>query len=225
MKVRLMKSVDFDCEVEVDQDDILSEFYQRLEEATPDHWRRLLRAIDMMTAILAHIPDEVIAALPDNACQEIVRRLTAQATRYDRTKPLSPSPTTLRAELGRLLDRLEKLRTLKFGWDSYSAKPIAPESIEHAKALLQELCDLTPDLESPQIIPTSFGTISLEWHIHGVDVEVVVLPNGECVLQMDSECLGSVLDLPVPVGIEQINVVQAGIRSVLAFCRRRRLTK
>lgn len=37
---------------------------------------------------------------------------------------------------------------------------------------------MQPDTPSPQIIPTAMGTIQLEWHLRGIDLEVEALPSG-----------------------------------------------
>ncbi len=34
------------------------------------------------------------------------------------------------------------------------------------------------DTPAPSIVPTPRGRVQLEWHIHGVDLEVGVTPNG-----------------------------------------------
>lgn len=84
MQVTACKSVDIECEVEIDMDDILAEFSQRQDEATDTYWRRLVSAMDAMTRIMANVTDETIAAMPNAACETLCERLMNQASRYDR---------------------------------------------------------------------------------------------------------------------------------------------
>jgi hypothetical protein len=84
MQVTACKTVEIETEVEIDTDDIIREFSARQDEATATYWRRLVPALDAMTRIMANIPDEVIAAMPDAACETLCERLMDQAMRYDR---------------------------------------------------------------------------------------------------------------------------------------------
>ncbi len=86
MKVTAYKTVDIEAEVEIDMDDIIQEFSMRQDEATETYWRRLVPALDAMTRIMANIQDEVIAAMPNAACQTLCERLTKQACRYERAE-------------------------------------------------------------------------------------------------------------------------------------------
>ena len=84
MKVTVWKDVECECECDVTTDDIIAEFSSRQDEATETYWRRLIPVLDSMTRILASIPDEVIAAMPEAACETLCERLCTQAGRYDR---------------------------------------------------------------------------------------------------------------------------------------------
>lgn len=84
MKLRIHTNVDIEAEVSVDLDDVLAECGRRQEEAAADYWRRMLEAVGTMLRIMAAIPDDVIAELPDNACATIRRQLNHEADRYVR---------------------------------------------------------------------------------------------------------------------------------------------
>ncbi len=84
MQVTVWKTVEVEAEATVEMDDIIAEFSQRQDEATETYWRRLIPALDSMTRIMASIPNGVIAAFPDSACNTLCERLTTQASRYDR---------------------------------------------------------------------------------------------------------------------------------------------
>lgn len=82
MKVTMYKTVDVEAEVDVDIDDIIAEFSQRVGEADETYWRRTITALDSMTRIFAKLPDNVIAAFPKDAKNTLHDRLLTQAHRY-----------------------------------------------------------------------------------------------------------------------------------------------
>jgi hypothetical protein len=70
-------------------------------------------------------------------------------------------------------DWKQQLRALEPGWDSYKGKPIteaAITAVENALKCFQEM---------PHIVPCGDGGIQIEWHNHGVDIEIQFSPNGE----------------------------------------------
>ena len=82
MKVTAWKTVEVECECDVEINDMLSEFSQRVEESTADYWRRMLPAVDRMTRIMELIGDETIAAVKSEHKAIIKQRLTEQAARW-----------------------------------------------------------------------------------------------------------------------------------------------
>jgi hypothetical protein len=68
--------------------------------------------------------------------------------------------------------RLRELSRLEPGWNSHSAKPIAPENILAAMWILVGLANLEPP--SPVIVPTVRGGVQIEWHTNGVNIEIYV---------------------------------------------------
>jgi hypothetical protein len=69
--------------------------------------------------------------------------------------------------------KLNQLRTLPPNWNSYGATRVAPVATEAAYKLLQEMT--THATPYPAIVPTSDGSIQLEWHTRGVDLELRIL--------------------------------------------------
>jgi len=69
------------------------------------------------------------------------------------------------AEQVRLLDQFA---TYKQGWDSYNGAPISPVAIQWAKVVLARLG------HGWQPVPCSDGSVQLEWHADGVDMEMVI---------------------------------------------------
>jgi hypothetical protein len=65
---------------------------------------------------------------------------------------------------------LDQLGSLQDNWDSYGAPRISSTSILAALELLASVMgEKTP---TPAVVPTNRGHVLLEWHTHGVDLEV-----------------------------------------------------
>ena len=63
---------------------------------------------------------------------------------------------------------LDDLRKLQPNWDSYGGKQIDPAAIDGAARLLNRL-------EYPaswHVVPCSDGSVQLEWHRDGLDIEI-----------------------------------------------------
>lgn len=83
MKVRTCKTIDLDVEVDVDLNDVITEFFERVDEATEDYWRGVVSALDWMTKIMASITDDTIKAMPESVKEILCERLMRQAGRYN----------------------------------------------------------------------------------------------------------------------------------------------
>lgn len=66
--------------------------------------------------------------------------------------------------------RLRELAGLPSNWDSYGGRPLLPEMQAAAGTLIQQIAE--PGLPMPTIVPTSDGSIQLEWHERGIDLEL-----------------------------------------------------
>jgi hypothetical protein len=71
---------------------------------------------------------------------------------------------------------LDELGELPANWDSYGAKRIRHSSILAAIELL--FCVMRDETPAPAVVPTNRGTVMLEWHTQGVDLEVEVIGPG-----------------------------------------------
>ncbi len=70
------------------------------------------------------------------------------------------------------LEGVVDLLRLPAGWNSYAAKPIAPQTATQAIRLLAEfLGSRTPP---PTVVPTVRGGIQIEWHTRGVNLEIYI---------------------------------------------------
>lgn len=66
--------------------------------------------------------------------------------------------------------RLQNLMMLRSNWNSYGARTIQFSSLEAAIELLSRI--MRPNTPPPIIMPTSDGSLQLEWHEKGLDLEV-----------------------------------------------------
>jgi hypothetical protein len=66
-----------------------------------------------------------------------------------------------------------ELLELPPGWNSYNARPISKQNVNFALSLLGRI--MLPNTPSPDVVPTVRGGVQLEWHIHGIDMEISVL--------------------------------------------------
>ncbi len=73
--------------------------------------------------------------------------------------------------------RLESLARLQVDWDSYGAKPVESSRSAQAYDLLQHIMD--DDTPAPILVPTSSGSIQIEWHTLGVELDVSLLSDTE----------------------------------------------
>ena len=65
-----------------------------------------------------------------------------------------------------------ELLNLPAGWNSYTARPIAPQNAVEAIRLLAEF--IGPDTPPPAVVPRVQGGIQLEWHTESIDIEVYI---------------------------------------------------
>ena len=72
-----------------------------------------------------------------------------------------------------LKDRLDKLTSLPRGWDGYNGQPVSFNCAQFAANLIERL--YVANVPAPQLVPGADGTLQLEWHMNGFDVEVDVL--------------------------------------------------
>jgi len=73
--------------------------------------------------------------------------------------------------------RISELARLPAGWDTYGARAPEPEAAAAALRILSGVME--PGTPIPQIVPTSRGGLSLEWHTRGISLEVDVFASGE----------------------------------------------
>lgn len=75
------------------------------------------------------------------------------------------------------LSCFQELLQLPEGWDSYGAYIITDAAIAGAAEILVQL-QLPLEASPPSVVPGSSGSVQLEWHEAGVDVEIHISPTG-----------------------------------------------
>lgn len=96
----------------------------------------------------------------------------AQVSGHGATVPASyflssaPQPTWLRDAN----HKLAEIAMLPLNWDSYGGRPLAPAMHLAAARLIAQIAEL--GLPMPAIVPTSDGSVQLEWHERGIDLEL-----------------------------------------------------
>lgn len=76
----------------------------------------------------------------------------------------------------RVVSKIVDLHQLNDNWNSYGAKRVRPSSIGAAIEFLGRVTrEETPE---PIVVPTARGTVLLEWHTGGIDLEIDVLNSG-----------------------------------------------
>lgn len=78
--------------------------------------------------------------------------------------------------LRQTLSELQNLLRLPPNWDSYGALPIDPRAAAVAHRLLLEIMQVETPV--PSVAPLSDSGIQLDWHRRGLDVEVMISPEG-----------------------------------------------
>lgn len=69
-------------------------------------------------------------------------------------------------------EEIVKLRLLKLEWDGYGAGPIRGDVLNFATQLLARI--MPRDTPPPHITPMSHEGILIEWHQHGIELEIEV---------------------------------------------------
>tara|TARA_R110000850_G_scaffold269752_1_gene402195 strand:- start:73 stop:576 length:504 start_codon:yes stop_codon:yes gene_type:complete len=69
-----------------------------------------------------------------------------------------------------LSERFEDLTKLPIGWDGYNGVPVSFRNACYAAQLIEKI--FVDGVSTPSIVPGSDGTLQLEWHELGYDIEV-----------------------------------------------------
>lgn len=73
---------------------------------------------------------------------------------------------------------LHVFMNLKKGWDSYDGLPVTVAAARDAFVWFVQSSDELGMKEAPHVVPGSDGSVQLEWHTGGRDIEVYFMPDG-----------------------------------------------
>lgn len=71
-----------------------------------------------------------------------------------------------------LASRFDEVVGLDTGWDGYSAVPVSFSIAQFAAQMVERLC--IPNVPAPSLVPGSDGSLQVEWHVAGFDIELDV---------------------------------------------------
>jgi len=94
-----------------------------------------------------------------------------------------------------VISKVQQLLKLAPNWDSYDALPVKLHSAAAAIRFLGWA--MQENTVRPSLIPTVEGNITLEWHTHGLDLEITVSPDGPSYLSFENQRTGEVIEKPV----------------------------
>lgn len=101
-----------------------------------------------------------------------------------------------------LLPKFEELMRLPVGWDGYSGLPVSFQCVCFALQLIASLS--TAEIEAPQVVPGSDGSLQLEWHNYGYDVELNILALFEVVAFRKNVNTGAIEELDLTMDYKTV---------------------
>ncbi len=143
-----------------------------------------------MTTLPAPIPESISALTdaPGITSSQILNEWadypTSLRDRYGRRSSSPPREFAPRIQIigtpsrviREVVSELNRALALPRNWDSYRGRCASPTA---AKAALSWLIDvLQPALPCPSVVPGSDGSVQLEWHLRGIDLEILFHPSG-----------------------------------------------
>ena len=94
-------------------------------------------------------------------------------SRLSSSRPALEVPNHGSTWVRELTGRLNHLTSLDRGWDGYEGQSVSYTCANFAAGLLETIC--VPTLPAPSLVPGADGTIQIEWHLLGYDIEIDVL--------------------------------------------------
>lgn len=79
-----------------------------------------------------------------------------------------------------IVPKIARFSEFPDGWDGYKAKRIGYEACMFAINVLNNI--MRPATPCPQVVPTASGSVLLEWHERGIDLEVRISGAYKCEL-------------------------------------------
>ena len=110
------------------------------------------------------------------------------------------TPTSLR--MRNLASRFNEVVSLPEGWDGYTGVPVSFATAQFAAQMVERLC--VSDVPTPSVIPGTDGSVQVEWHTGGYDVELDVLGPLEVEGYRLNQATGKVDELEIESDFSQI---------------------
>lgn len=78
-----------------------------------------------------------------------------------------------------LRPKIDQLASLEYGWDGYAGEPVSFTCALFAVRMMDQIC--LSQVPAPSLVPGSDGTLQLEWHLGGYDIELDILDTNRVV--------------------------------------------
>ncbi|WP_157776571.1 hypothetical protein [Nitratireductor aquibiodomus] len=101
-----------------------------------------------------------------------------------------------------LSSRFDEVVSLTKGWDGYSGVPVSFTTAQFAAQMIERLW--VPGVPTPSIVPGTDGSVQVEWHAGGFDVELDVLEPLEVEAYRLNRKTGEVDELEIESDFSQI---------------------
>ena len=101
-----------------------------------------------------------------------------------------------------LSSRFNEVVSLPRGWDGYTGVPVSFTTAQFAAQMIERLC--VSDVPTPSVIPGTDGSVQVEWHTGGYDVELDVLGPLEVEGYRLNQATGEVDELEIESDFSQI---------------------
>ena len=105
-------------------------------------------------------------------------RESALVYQLDRYRPSLRQHSAVSHWQADVLSKVLNLADLPANWNSYGAKPLRHDTALFAMLVLENI--MQGDTPLPDVVPTAGGGLQLEWHEHGVDLEINVKEPNRC---------------------------------------------
>ncbi len=142
-----------------------------------------------MTTLPRSVEQESISAFSEalgmtSGHVELADSATSLRAIFDPKESAPPMPFVARIVLDKsrprviqnVVEKLNRALALPRNWDSYGGKGASPTATLFALSWFDDVYQT--GLPAPSVVPGSDGSIQLEWHMRGVDFEVLFLPSG-----------------------------------------------
>ena len=101
-----------------------------------------------------------------------------------------------------LNSRFKEIISLPRGWDGYAGTPVSFATAQFAAQMIERLW--VPDVPTPGIIPGTDGSVQVEWHAGGYDIELDVLDPLEVEAFRLNQASGEVDEIKIESDFSQI---------------------